>query len=142
MLTPIEVEVMQNCGLTPEQMKEARTGHVSVARNSEGGDPLTQAQRQVCEQLGVNELEFMQALTSDGLSDPISKAMIDALTPQEKACCRQMGISEQEFLEVKMADKGNRSVATALNNEKTYIHDDLGAAPKEYTKAFGPLLKF
>ena len=115
MLTPIEIEVCQHMGISPEEFEKAKSPGDRRASNSENGDPLTLAEMQVCERLGLNELEFMEAKTSDGLSDPVSKAMIDALMPEERAICRQMGISEQDYLEAKPVGERNRATVTALN---------------------------
>ncbi|GFO61177.1 hypothetical protein GMST_35020 [Geomonas silvestris] len=99
MLTSVEVVVMQNLGVTLERMEDARTGGVKVARNAEGQDSFTEVQRQVCEILGLTELEFMQAMSSEAQSDPVAAAMIETLLPHQKGVCKDLGITEKVFME-------------------------------------------
>jgi len=96
MLSKIESEVCQRLGIAPEDFETTKTSGTRTARNSDGGDSLTAEQRQVCERCGLDELEFMEVLTSDGQSDPVVKAMIDALMPTTTACCRSYEVSPEE----------------------------------------------
>jgi hypothetical protein len=53
---------------------------ISYARNSENSDGLTDEEEQICQRLGITELEFLQARDSGDPSDIVNQ-MIERLPP-------------------------------------------------------------
>lgn len=108
----------------------------ALASQQRSDDPstcaaLTDAERHICETLGVNPEIFTSAREQEASQQRIASR----LTKDELAVCELLGVSPETFVAARDEEANHRRMYAQLTKEERYVCDTMGTKPEVFLSA-------